>query len=1065
MKERNFQPTPPSVDFPKNDESVLAFWADKRVFKRSEETRAGKQPFVFYDGPPGTNGVPHIGHIMQSSLKDVWPRFKTMQGYYVLRKAGWDTHGLPVELTSEAELGLKGKVDIEKFGVGKFIEHCRSTVLRFRSDWVKAITRLGRFVDFEDDYLTMSNDFIQSDWWVIRQAFDKGLLYKDYKIVPYCSRCGTGLSSHEVAQGYQDITDLTITAKFRLLKKPDTSILAWTTTPWTLLGNVALAINAELEYCEVATTAQPNERFILAKGTLEKNAKALGKDYQVVRTFMGSELVGLEYEPLWDFSKPPSSDTKAHIVIADNYVTTDDGTGVVHMALYGEDDFRLIKRNGVYQNQHVGADGRIAARCGSYAGRYFREEGLDVDIVKDLAARGLLFDKYRYEHAYPHCWRCKSPLMYFAKSSWFLKTTAIKDQMIAANNEINWQPPHTKEGRFGNWLENNVDWAVSRDRYWGSPINVWASEKDPAKRICPASVRELQELGAFFQSSGKPIPSDIDLHIPTIDDVVFKGSDGDLYRRESGVLDCWFNAGAMPWGQFGYPEKAGSKDIFKTQFPADFICEAVDQTRGWFYTLLAVSTIVTGKSSFKNVICTDLILDSSGRKMSKSLGNVVAPYPLIEKFGADAVRWTFYDSNPWQTKRYSEELPKEALRAVFIPIWNCYSFFVTYALLDKWTPGQRSEKTSTVELDRWILGSLRSAIEQVTSALEGYDIATAAKAISDFIEHLSNWYIRRSRKRFWKSEDDQDKRFAYTTLYDVLVTFSKLIAPMAPFVAETIYQNLVRSFDDSAPESVHLCDWPKPDAFPREEILEQEIGLIQEAASLARALRTEHNLKVRQPLGKLIVSPADSALIDAVRRHTESLVEEINIKEVVVSDRSADFVTLTIKPNWRALGPRFGEKMKEVGAAIQKLSPEEVQAIAAGKSVTIALGAESVALEPTDLLIEQKAKEGMVARAGRGVTVALTTELTKELILEGHAREVLSVIQRQRKAEGFEISDHINVSIWGDADLVAACTEHKGYLERECLAKSFQVAEGLPSGKETFDINGHAACLELRKIA
>ena len=1067
MQSKSFQPAPNSIDFSKNDHLILKFWEERDIFKKTERvSRLGKN-YVFYDGPPGTNGRPHIGHIMQSSLKDVWPRFKTMQGYTVLRKAGWDTHGLPVELTAEAELGLSGKVEIEKFGTHKFIEHCRNTVLRFRSDWVDAIRRLGRFLDCENDYLTMSNDFIQSDWWVMRQAFDKQLLYKDFKIVPYCARCGTGLSSHEVAQGYQDVTDLTITAKFALHESPNTFVLAWTTTPWTLLGNVALCVGAEIEYSKVQVLgARGPEFLILASALLEKNKKALGKDYTVVETFPGSALVGKSYAPLWDFSAqvPNPQNLRMHVVVADEYVTTDDGTGVVHLALYGEDDFRLIKKYGLVQNQHVLADGHCGPHCGPFQGRFFREEGFDVDIVKDLAARGLLFDKYRHEHSYPHCWRCKTGLMYFAKSSWFLKTTALKETMLAENAKIHWQPPHIRDGRFGNWLENNVDWAISRERYWGSPINIWTSTTNPHNQLCPASVAELRSLGAYFRSTGQLIGEDFDLHISTVDDIEIK-REGEVYRREVGVLDCWFNAGIMPWGQFGYPAKPGSKELFESQFPADFICEAIDQTRGWFYTLIAASCLVAGRSSFKNVICTEHVLDVQGKKMSKSLGNVIAPLPLIEQFGADAVRWTFYDSNPWLPKRYSDELPREALRTIFIPLWNCYSFFVTYANLDKWAPGAE-RGTERSELDRWILSALRTTLVDVTKGLEAYDIATAAIAIRDFIDVLSNWYIRRSRKRFWRSENDADKGSAYATLYEVLVTLSKVIAPLAPFVAETIYQNLVRSFEPAAPESVHLSEWPSADRWAEERELEEEVAAIQEAAALARALRTEHDLKVRQPLSELMVTPSDSTLGKRLHRHVESLAEEVNVKEVILVENAAEFVDFSIKPNWKVLGPRFGNRMKDVNGAIQRLSPLDVSTFVSSGKLNLNLGAESIELVEGDLGVEHKAKPGLVARSGRRVTVALKTELTPTLVAEGNAREIVSVVQKQRKNLSFEISDHIYLRVWGDGAIQSAIETHGAMIARECLARSVDFV-GASGDADTdmiaVDINGHTMHLGIRK--
>lgn len=1062
-----FKPAPTSIDFAQNDHAILKFWQDNQIFKKSESRNAGKRSFVFYDGPPGTNGVPHIGHVMQSALKDVWPRFKTMQGFCSVRKAGWDTHGLPVELTAEADLGLKSKKDIEAHGVREFVEHCRNTVLRFRDDWVKMINRVGRFCDLENDYLTMSNDFIQSDWWVMKQAFDKNLLYKDFKIVPYCCRCGTGLSSHEVAQGYKDITDLTITAKFRLIDDPSTAILAWTTTPWTLLGNLALTVGPEIEYSKVQvgnSDGESPETVILATALIEKNKKALGRNYTVTGTVLGKELVGKRYQPLWEPTNWPA-DGVAHEVVSDDFVSTEDGTGVVHMAMYGADDFRIIKKFGIKRVQHVSADGHVNdTGPEQYRGKFFREEGLDVEIVKDLAARKLLFDKYRYEHSYPHCWRCSTPLMYFARSSWFIQTTAFRDTMLAENDTINWQPPHIQKGRFGKWLENNVDWAVSRDRYWGSPLPIWTSEKDSSKRRAFSSIAELQAAGAYLESSGKPIAGEFDLHLPYIDDVVVKDADGTIFRREAGVLDCWFNAGVMPWGQFGYPAKPGSEKEFEGQFPADFICEAIDQTRGWFYTLVAVSALVTGKTCFKNVICTEHVLDGNGEKISKSKGNVINPFPLFEKFGADAVRWTFYDGDPWQAKRYPTDLPKESLRAVFIPIWNCYSFFVTYANLDGWDP-RKSTKTEPSELDRWILSALRTTILEVTEGLESYDVSRSATAISTFVESLSNWYIRRSRRRFWKSENDGDKNAAYTTLYHVLIKLTHLLAPMAPFLSETMYDNLVKSVNPDAAESVHLCDWPAHADLTHEPALEEEIGLIQEAASLARALRVESNLKIRQPLQKLVVIPQNPAIAARLSRHLSSLVEEVNVKEVSVAIDSADFVTMTVKPIWPKLGPRYGKMMKQLGEAIPSIAAADIAALRGGKSVLLNVAGTDVTLEPDDVAILNQAKPGLVAQSGKHVTVALTTELTPELIGEGHARELISVIQRQRKSDNFNISDQIRVLVRGDPAIMAAARDYKDLIAKECLAVDMQIVDDAGvKDASGIDVNGYSAALELSRV-
>lgn len=1024
-----YSPVPPKVDFPALEHEVLRLWDEERVFARSVEQRAGAPDWVFYDGPPGTNGRPHIGHMLQSALKDLWPRYKTMKGFRVLRRAGWDTHGLPVELKAERELGLADKSEIPAFGVEKFQEYCRSTVFRFKDEWEESIRRIGRFLDLEDHYATLTSDYIQSDWWVLKQIWDKGLLYRDVKIMPYCARCGTSLSSHEVAQGYKDVTELTLTARFRLKGQADTYLLAWTTTPWTLLGNVALALGPEVEY---VFTRVGDETLVFAR---ERTAAVLGdKPHEVLRTALGRELAGLEYEPLWGYyALPDPEGRRPHVTLADPYVTAADGTGIVHLALYGEDDFRLIRAWELPRIQHVDDTGHFSAACGAYAGRHFKAEGLDVEIIRDLAARGLLHDKARHEHSYPHCYKCEHPLMYHAKPSWFIRTTAVKEQMLAANRDIGWVPAGIGAGRFGAWLENNVDWAVSRERYWGSPLPVWCCEGEGGcgHRVCVGSLAELEAL------IGAPLPADFDPHIPWIDrlDAACPAC-GKALRREPYVLDCWFNAGLMPWGQFGYPAKPGSVELFQSQFPADFICEGLDQTRGWFYTMLAVSTLLTGGSSFRHVICTGLVGDKDGRKMSKTLGNVTDPLAVFEEFGADAVRWTFFNSHPWNAKRFSPELVRDAVKEIVLPYWNIYSFFVTYAAMDGWSP-DGGLAAPEAELDRWILSATERLNERVCAALESFDVFAASEAVVDHIDELSNWYIRRSRARFWKSEDDADKRRAYSTLYRCIRELTQILAPFLPFVTEVVHQRLLRPAEPGLPVSVHLCDWPEADKGFRDEVLEREMDLVYHAVKLGRALRAQHQLKTRQPLAKMLVVVGRGEDEGCIRRMADLIREELNVREIEISRDEHELVEISVKPNFRTLGKRLGPRMKEAAEEIARWGLAEIAMLEHGEMLEV-LG-EQVRLE--DLLVQRTEREGLRVITEHGFTIALDTELTPELLLEGLARELINRVQNLRKESGLDVGDRIVLTILDGPEMRELVAVHGERLARETLALDLRLTD------------------------
>ncbi|MCB1059262.1 MAG: isoleucine--tRNA ligase [Calditrichaeota bacterium] len=1063
------KPESEKLHLPAVDHEILKLWEEQKVFERSINERAGGSDFVFFDGPPGTNGLPHIGHMMQSALKDLWPRYKTMQGYRVLRKAGWDTHGLPIELTADKELGFTSKLDVAKYGEQEYVDYCRSTVFRFKREWEIAIRRIGRFLDLEHAYATYEPYYIQSDWWTLKQAWNLELegeareralrlgqspryLYKDYRVMAYSPRTGTTLSNFEVAQGYQEVTDLTLYVKFKVVGEANLYLAAWTTTPWTLLSNLAVAVGPDIEYSIIEREAS-GKRVIIATARLEALKPMLG-EYKVLGTKMGRELEGMRYEPLFDWLNLPG--TRACSVVADEYVTTEDGTGLVHLANYGEDDFRILRKMEIPVVLTVDADGLVGQHAHPFAGREFREEGLDVDILKYLQAKGLLLGKEKYTHTYPFDYRTKTPLMYFPRPAWFIRATALKEMMLEANKHIGWKPDHVRDGRFGNWLENVQDWNVTRERYWGSPLPVWMTE-DGSEAICVESLDELHELAS---AQGNPLSSGWDPHKPAIDQVVLKTKDGREMRRENFVLDSWFNAGLMPWGQFGFPAAEGSDELFMSQYPADFISEGQDQTRGWFYTLLACSCLVakakiqdaeqrkdeTAKkfwsnpvnwSSYKNVICTELVLDSKGQKMSKSLGNVVDPMALFEKFGADPVRWIFFATNPWLSKRFGEEEIREAVRSVILPLWNSYSFFVTYAVIDGWTPSEK--KVERTELDDWILSEYNRLISEVTTNLDQYDVGKASQAILSFLDELTNWYIRRSRRRFWKSESDGDKHAAYATLYEVLEGLVRLLAPFLPFVTEHIYQNLVRGLNANAADSVHLAKYPEADEKLRNRNLERQMARVQEAVSLARALREERKLKVRQPLAKMTWVVPEAGAEAELAPYVWLVLDEINVKEIEIRSDDAGLVTLSSKANFKVLGKKVGARMKEIAALIEQLSKEEIAALDSGNSITVG----GVELSPEDVLIRREELEGYAVQSDGHMTIALDTHMSPELVAEGLAREVVHSIQSARKDAGFEITDRIAIELATEGEeLKQAVRRFEEYICRETLCTELSIAHG-----------------------
>lgn len=1020
-------PVSPKVSFPEIDHDVLKLWEDRDVFQRTIIEREGCPDYVAYDGPPGTNGVPHIGHIMQSALKDLWPRYFTMKGYRILRKAGWDTHGLPVELTAEKELGLHSKHDIEKYGIEKYIDYCRKTVFRYKDVWTKTILRCGRFLDVKDYYATLNTDYIQTDWWVLKQAWDKGLLYQGKRVMPHCTRCGTSLSSHETAQGYADVNDISLYVKFAVKDQPGTYIVAWTTTAWTLLSNVALAVNSDLKY---VTIKVGGDYLILAEERLEAMRPFLG-DYTIEKHQSGRDLEGLAYTSLWSFLDGVGE--KAHHVVADDYVTAEDGSGIVHLALYGEDDYRIIKEKDIPLVQSVDINGIIIDEVGPFAGRWFKEDGLDIDILKNLLENGQLLGKQKITHSYPHCYRCDTPLMYFAKSAWFIATSKIKDRMLAANEDINWYPSHIKNGRFGKWLENVVDWNISRERYWGSPLPIWTCQ-DCGEQLCVGSLKELSAM------LPEPLSDDFDPHKPAIDNIELTCSKcASRMVHEPEVLDPWFNAGIMPWGQWGYPAVEGSKEIYRSQYPCDFICEAIDQTRGWFYTLLATSTLLTDRSSFKNVICTEHVLDLDGHKMSKSRGNIVEPIGVCDAFGADAVRWNFYAVNPWTVRRFKNEDVIEALKQILIPYWNAYSFFVTYALVDGWKPEPDSE-LSKHELDRWILSRLEGLREEVESALESYDVTRAANAIGTHIDDLTNWYIRRSRRRFWKSEDDSDKRDAYNTLYFELKNLNRIMAPFLPFVTESVYQNLERGFEKGSPDSIHLCFWPEGNEKLRSKPLEEAMELTRRISSMGRALRNEGGIRVRQPLQEIVVAGVSE---EFVNQYGELITDELNVKSFRVEpDRKALF-SYRARGDFKTLGPRFGKNVKSVIQSIENLSDEDLDGLVKDGKITI--GTETIMVG--EVILTQESFDGYRVRSEGDLTVAINMVISENLRSEWLAREFVHHVQNLRRENDLEVTQRIQIDYSCDEMIKAAIKNNQTYICTETLANDLVFDDKLNEGE------------------
>ena len=1039
-----------SLNFIQREKEIEAFWEQNKIFEKSVLKNEGEREFSFYDGPPTANGKPHIGHVLTRVMKDLIPRYKTMKGWHVLRKAGWDTHGLPVELEVEKSLGLDGKPQIESYGIEPFIKQCKQSVWKYKSEWEAMSARVGYWADLDNPYVTYEDNYIESEWWALGEMHKKGLLYKGHKIVPYCPRCGTALSSHEVAQGYKTVKENSAVARFKVKGRDNTYILAWTTTPWTLPSNVALCMNPDEQYVEIEAEGV---KYILASALVQKHFE----EYKVITSKPGREWEGLEYEPLFDETvkeisriSPASAQVKAHFVVCDGYVTMSDGTGVVHIApAFGEDDYKVGKRYSLPVVQLVNERGCFDERFESLNGVFAKKA--DKTILEMLENKGLLFKVLPYEHEYPHCWRCDTPLLYYARKSWFIKVTAVKDEIIKANRSVNWMPDNIKEGRMGNFLENVIDWGLSRDRYWGTPLPVWEC------REC-GEIDVISSKKMLKERCGLPENGEIELHRPYLDKLTCtcKKCGGKMYRTPE-VIDCWFDSGSMPFAQYHYPFE--NKDLFEQTFPADFISEAVDQTRGWFYTLLVINTILFGKSPYKNCVVLGHVNDKNGIKMSKHKGNVVDVWSVLDKQGADAVRWHFYTSSaPHLPSRFYEEAVSEAQRKYIGTLWNTYAFFVLYAEIDGYDPSKYSLKDCRLSLmDKWILSKLNTLCEEVDKGLENYEICESARAIQDFSDILSNWYVRRGRDRYWGSEMTEDKKSAYTTLYTVLTTLAKLTAPYTPYVAEMMYQNLVPAFYKDAPESVHLCSFPECDKSYVDKNLEKGMDEVLEIVILGRSARNAGNLKNRQPLSEMfVVSERNIKLSD---EEISVVLDELNVKNFRTAVDAQKYVGYKLKPQLKTLGPKYGKKLGVISAFLAKCNAKEVvDAVRNGGSYTIA--GEDIVLLQEDLQIFTESAAGFASAEDKGITVALNTALTDELIDEGVERELVSRIQNMRKEAGFEVTDRIEV--YYKAEGRALKVLEKGSFAADVLAE--KIVQGSADGfTKDQNINGDGVTLTLVK--
>ncbi|MBN2305353.1 MAG: isoleucine--tRNA ligase [Anaerolineae bacterium] len=1046
-----FKPVTPQVDITALEEEQLTFWRDKNIFHRSMDERKGGPDYVFFEGPPTANGKPGIHHVLARVFKDMFPRYHTMKGEYVLRKGGWDTHGLPVEIEVEKELGIKHKHEIEEYGIAEFNKKCRDSVFRYIQEWERLTERIAFWVDLDEAYVTYKNEYIQSVWWILRQFWDKDLLYQGYKVVPYCARCGTPLSSHEVAQGYEEVADPSVFVRFAVQDQPGVYFLVWTTTPWTLPGNAALAVNRRETYVMVEGPGQDGEgteRLILARALLAKALKHPDQ-YTVVQEMKGEALLGQRYEPLYKFL--PLEEDHAYVLHGD-FVSMEDGSGIVHIApAFGQDDMEVGREYNLPVIQTVAPDGTFIAEVEPWAGMWVKDA--DKLIKKELTSRGLLYKAEQYVHNYPFCWRCKTPLLYYARETWYIASTRYRQTMIDLNQTVNWVPSHIKDGRFGNWLDDLRDWALGRERYWGTPLPVWTCDNDDCDhQHCIGSVEELGKL------SGRDL-SELDLHRPYVDEVTFPCPKcGGTMRRVPELIDVWFDSGAMGVAQWGYPFK--NQAMFEQQFPADYICEAVDQTRGWFFSQHAIAAMLFENVNFKNCISLGHILDGDGRKMSKSLGNIIDPWTVLEKYGADATRWYMYTAGPpGEPRRFSVELVGEAVRNFYLTLWNVYSFFVTYANLDNFDPTQEPVPVAERDpLDRWVLSELHSLTREVTQAFETYDVPHATRPTQDFVDSLSNWYLRRSRRRFWKSGSDTDKLAAYQTLYECLVMVSKLLAPTMPFLSEAIYRNLVTGAHDDQPDSVHLALWPTYDKALIDDKLMGDMRLAQKLVSLGHAARNSANLKVRQPLAEAVFVVKYSAEMDIVSALAGTVAEELNVKAVRVAESAEAMTAYSLNPLPQVLGRALKGDFPKVQKALREGDPADVERWAkillGGQPITVEVDGQSYTIMPEQCEVQQSAAEGYAVAEDYGYVAALSTTLTEELVQEGLTREFVRRVQTLRKEADFDISDHITVSYQASDRLAAAVAMFADYVQRETLADTLAVGapvDGARSGAFEFD--------------
>lgn len=1028
------------LDFVSRELEVLKYWKENKIFEQT--ANKGKESFSFYDGPPTANGKPHIGHVLTRSIKDLIPRFKVMKGYHVLRKAGWDTHGLPVELEVEKLLGIDGKQQIEKYGIEPFISKCKESVWKYKKEWEELSDRVAYWADMENPYVTYDNNYIESEWWALKTIYDKGLLYKGFKIVPYCPRCGTALSSHEVAQGYKDVKEKSAVAKFRLADSENTYFLAWTTTPWTLPSNVALCMNSEYDY---ALIESEGSRYILAKELISKHFEE--GTYTIVDVKKGKDYEHVRYLPLFDYAHP---DGDCYYVTNAEYVTLTDGTGIVHIApAFGEEDANVGRQYNLPFVQMVGEDGKFVEGCGELTGVFCKQA--DKIILKMMKENGTLFKELMYEHSYPHCWRCDTPLIYYARKSWFVKMTAVKDKLLKVNSTINWIPPTIGSGRMGNFLENVIDWGISRDRYWGTPLPVWICDKCGKVHVV-GSREELSNLSGCDKN--------IELHRPFIDNVTWKCDCGGTMHRTPEVIDCWFDSGSMPYAQFHYPFE--NKDLFEKNFPADFISEAVDQTRGWFYTLIAISTLLFEKAPFKNCIVLGLVGDEHGVKMSKHKGNVVNPWDSFNKQGADAVRWYFYTASaPWLPSRFYDNAVSETQRRFLGTLWNTYAFFVLYADIDNFDPSlyKLSDCKLTV-MDKWILSELNQLIKTVDNGLTNYEIVDSARAIEKFTDMLSNWYVRRCRERYWGSEWTDDKQSAYMTLYTVLITLAKVSAPFVPFISESIYLNLVPEFFPDAPKSVHLCDYPVADDKAIDTDLNREMEHVLDIVVLGRSARNSANVKNRQPLATmyLVGEQLSKEMADVV-------CDELNVKQLLTADNLSQFARYEVKPQLRTMGPKYGKILGAIRERLATLGDEATQLVNTvnnGQTYTMEVNGTKVELTADDVLISSANAEGYCVASDHGVTVVLDVRLNDELIAEGLEREIVSKIQTMRKESDFVVTDHINIRYMADETLKAVMEKFACDIRKDTLADTLEEGNEGQFVKQ-WDVNGHSLTLALSK--